>query len=348
MADKFCDPTASGADDGSSWTDAWETLQKAADNAVAGDHVFCKAGGGTDETPAATIDFDTHSGSIAGGYIKFIGVNGDESVDPNDDNDGTRYKVSGASLAGGNAIFSISGQDYLWFENFEVFGATGAGGHGVSLNTDNCDGLFFSNVLSHDNGGCGFNVIYGRADNLYFLCQAYDNGQDGWGNPYYDPALILCRAHDNGGFGVEGGSYPGGNIRIGCIADSNGYDGFECDEYMIMWECISAWNDVNVKITGGGPAFLFGLRCTHQDLGDGLEIAADKLCTLSHAYFGGNSTDISGSYEALKVLGDARITLNGSDTNHGYTDDTEAAPDFNLRSDATLRNQAIVISPSPT
>jgi hypothetical protein len=137
---------------------------------------------------------------------------------------------------------------------------------------------------------------------------------------------------------------------LGCIADSNGLDGFELDETSLMWECIAAWNgvgDANVKVTGSGPAYIFGLRSTHNSAGAGLEITANKLCALSHTYFGGNNSDIGGPYDAIKVLGDAQITTGGSDTNHGYTDATQSAPDFNLRSDATLRNQAIAISPSP-
>ena len=344
MTDYYVDPDASGANDGSSWTDAWTTIQSAFDAASAGDTVYCAHGTGDDETPANTIDIDTNSGSIASGYIKFVGVNSSHTED------GTRYVIDGSSLASGNEILATTGEDYIWLENFELKGATGAGGHGLAFNTANAVGWMLLNTISHDNGGDGFRCTYTTASCLFFLCQAYDNTGDGWGGPYYDPMYALCRAHDNGGYGFEGGTYQAGRLMIGCIADSNDLDGFELDEGRLLWECVAAWNgtgDSNVKVTGAGPAHIFGLRSTHNSAGIGLEITASKLCTLSHAYFGGNNTDIGGSYDAIKVLGDARITTGGSDTNHGYTDATQSAPDFNLRSDATFRNQAIAMSPRP-
>ena len=42
MTTRYVDPTASGSNNGTSWTHAWTTMQSAYDTAVAGDQVYCR------------------------------------------------------------------------------------------------------------------------------------------------------------------------------------------------------------------------------------------------------------------------------------------------------------------
>jgi hypothetical protein len=80
MTTYYLDPDASGADDGTSQSDAWSTLQRAIDGTdgtqpAAGDIVQCRHGTGNDESISTVINFDGNAGSQASGFIQFIGVN---------------------------------------------------------------------------------------------------------------------------------------------------------------------------------------------------------------------------------------------------------------------------------
>lgn len=85
MTTYYVDPLAAGSNDGTSWTNAWTSIQSAFDTAVVGDIVYCR---GT-QTVAARIDVDTNSGTNAGGFIKFVGCNASGTVD------GTRFTIQG-------------------------------------------------------------------------------------------------------------------------------------------------------------------------------------------------------------------------------------------------------------
>ena len=129
MTTRYVDPAASGDNDGTSWTNAYETLQQAADNAVAGDVVYCR---GT-ETLAARVDFDTQTGTNAGGFIKFVGCNAEGNVD------GTRFVLDGD---GGNyaGIYIVPGISTLWFENIRVTNCDG-GSSGFGFQATACSAL---------------------------------------------------------------------------------------------------------------------------------------------------------------------------------------------------------------
>jgi len=76
MATVFCDPgLATGSDDGTSWEDAYQTLQDGIDNAGSGDEVWVK---GRTVTLTARIDFDnSNANAIYGGFdTALTGTNG--------------------------------------------------------------------------------------------------------------------------------------------------------------------------------------------------------------------------------------------------------------------------------
>ena len=70
---RYYDPTASGGNDGLTKLSAWQTIQEAADNAVAGEEVFCRDGG-SPETPAIDVAWDINVGT-ATSPIVFTGCN---------------------------------------------------------------------------------------------------------------------------------------------------------------------------------------------------------------------------------------------------------------------------------
>lgn len=239
MADYYVDPSAVGDNDGGgdgvaldptdpdNWTDAWTSLQSALNAAVAGDTVFCR---GT-QTLAASLDVDTNAGSLAGGFIKFVGCNsGTGAVDGS-------YFVIDANNAADNCLAGAGAMIYLWFENIEL---KNANFDGAVFGTDN-DSWVWINCISHDNGNSGWDgggvadhhkFIKCRAYNntnhgfqgldqsgFWFLCAAYNNTDSGWYDIGPFSAIICCISHDNGA--VDYGFYIEGSTTIyNCIADT--------------------------------------------------------------------------------------------------------------------------------
>jgi len=92
MTDYYVDATASGANDGSSQSDAWESVQEAIDSTnnagkpAAGDRVLLRHTASPDEQPTAAIDVDGTTGTEKA-FIQWIGVNSSWVED------GTKYEL---------------------------------------------------------------------------------------------------------------------------------------------------------------------------------------------------------------------------------------------------------------
>jgi len=222
MADYYVDPAMTGgANDGGSdgaaldptdsanWTDAWLSLQSAADTATASDTVFCR---GT-QTLTAPIDFDTNQGGFGGGFIKFVGCAADGTID------GTTFKLDGDSAAVNCIRDNGAVITNIWLENIECYSATGAG---VLWTVGNVWMLI--NVISHTNGTHGFDASNGSMDHATFIkCRAYGNTDDGFalGSGTYNCFFLLCSAYDNSDCGFKYGIYTN---YVYCVAHDNGSD----------------------------------------------------------------------------------------------------------------------------
>jgi len=122
---------------------AWATMQKAADTAAAGEIVYIKSS--AEYALSAACDFDTNSGSLASGSIKFIGY---DSVIT----DGGRPRFTGDSIT---SAFNVT-QDYLEFHNFRI-----------SVTSSN--GIYFNSGATYhlvnncliDGGGTNGMYLYG-------------------------------------------------------------------------------------------------------------------------------------------------------------------------------------------
>ena len=335
----YVDPAASGAANGTSWTDAWTTLQTAADTAIAGDIVYCR---GTQNITAA-IDFNTSSGTYNGGYIKFIGCNASGT------NNGEYFVLDG----GDNDINGIynNQKSYIWLENFKLTrcGTSGSKG-GLAFNQAGySDSCVFINVWFHDNNRYG---LYGAwanrfgtflcckwtsntlaqiqvagISNRYVGCVIKDGGAGGVNDESGGQVYVDCIFHNNTTYGL----YSYGQITaINCIFDSNGTYGLHIN-YIVQTTCI-------------------GCRFTNQiGSGDlGIYVGANVSSgALVGCYLGNNATPYTANrMQELPYKNVNTNTIGGTDTDAangalygGYTDITN--DDFNLKSTATLRSQAL-------
>jgi hypothetical protein len=317
MATYYVDPAAGGANNGTSWTDAWTTMQSALDNgaAAAGDLNYCR---GT-ETLAATLDVDTNAGN-ATDFIRFIGTNASGTVD------GTKFVIDGNSAAA--TCLDINGVDDITFENIECKNATS---HGVTASGISSY-YFFYNVHSHDNGGSGFNLTTNLRTSRFLRCKAIDNTADGWEGLYLSSALF-CEATGNGAIGFDN-VRNGGHI-IGCIVHDNTSDGIRLsnvDDGVIMHCVIDANGGHGVNGSSTRILALLGNRITNNT-GDGLNIT-NKGFEDFNLYLS-NANSIVAAADLIEI-GNSLAT--GTE---GYND--RANDDFNLTASATLRRTAVEV-----
>ncbi len=332
----YCDPGASGDNDGTTWEHAWETLQRAVDGTdgtqpVAGDIVYCK---GT-ESLSAAVDFDGNSGTYDGGYIKYIGVNDACTNEPPEASDyGDYFTLDGQENNINGITFNDS--DYIWLENIKMFECDGTAG----LDTANAysDHCVFVNLWADQCDAVGLKIqAYFRYATVV-RCRASNNTDDGVECTSANAVVLGCVAYSNGARGLVCASCK----VVGCVSyDNTGYGMYFYGMTLVM-------NNVADNNTSDGiydnyascVSVLAGCRITNNsETGKhGLMNNVNHRVKLFGCYFGGNDDDISGYYDDVTIDGVSILTLAGSDTNHGYT---TAGSDFNLRSDATLRSQAI-------
>lgn len=332
----YVDPAAAGDNNGTSWTHAWTTIQTAFDTAVAGDIVYCR---GT-EVITAQIDVDTQTGTYAAGFIKFIGCNAAGN------RDGTRYIINANSNAI-HGIVSTATADAIWLENIEVKNCGGSTKNGFTI-PGSSSGWVLLNCCANNCSGTGINGSAGSR-NTYIRCVAYSNtliGMSGGADEKY----IFCSSHDNGTDGISDG---GECVLLGCLFYDNGDDGIgNVVQTSIIINCSidgNADNGIDVQSISSpwGPMML-GCRITnHSGAGDvGVDAVSRFLLTLG-CYFEDNDTDIAnaGVTYNVPITGDGAVSdiYDQANTNEGYTDLTDGAEDFNLRSDASLRRTAVTI-----
>lgn len=334
----YVDSAASGADDGTSWTDAWTTLQRAIDGTdgtqpVAGDIVYCR---GT-ETVSTSIDMDGNSGDTTSSHIRFIGCNASGV------NDGTRYKLN----ANNNSIDVIASwtMDYISFENFEIYGTANANNNGIEIdNYTNVEGLRFINVYIHD---CydGFSLGSGTArGTLLFKCRAESNRNYGIKALCQRSVFIIgCSAKNNTSDNIY--NLGGGTVIViaGCIIEGSGGKGIELSptaDYGVL-----IMNNVIDGNTGDGlecsqDMILISNRITNNGVG----IDSDHLAALLFNYMPdtgqdrANTTKTAGLITEITISGSNSNNLSGTDTDGGYN--APGSEDFNLADTATLRRSA--------
>jgi len=213
VADKYIDgELASGTQSGDDWTNAYYSeanIQGAYDQLVAGDTLHCTR----TQTLTATIDVDQADGTADSPItVKGYNYNGGAHQD-----DGTRYVINANSAATNCVKISKS----FWvFDNVEFANAIG---DNVTSSTPSAQKCVFKNCISHHAGLSG----WGPTGGIYFinpvfiLCQAYNNGTNGF-FVSSDPRFIFCTAHTNGGVTPTSRGMGGwGGFYVGCVSYNN-------------------------------------------------------------------------------------------------------------------------------
>lgn len=345
MTTYYVDPAATGSNNGTSWTDAWTSLQTAADTAAAGDIVYCQ---GT-QALSAQIDIDTNDGTFADGYIKFIGV---KSGTTNTPPQATDYD----SGNGDNGYFILNGQDNainglsitktkIWIENFKIHSCDGTAG--IVASGEPFDTVLI-NVWCTDNAGHGVGEQLRGA--VLFRCKLNGNGGSGLYKPGQGCCVVACEAIGNTGFGIY--FYSAFSLMADCVVHSNGNGGSFCQARLICINSVidgNAGHGIDVYSAAQSAPVFIGCRFTNNN-GSGksaLSVRNAGIASLVGCYFGNNATPITGTYAALPIDGStSHVVTAGTDTDEtngellgGYKN--IGADDFNLKDTATLRSQAI-------
>ena len=328
MATYYVDPAAGGNNDGSDWTNAWTNVQNAFDAAVAGDTVYCR---GT-QTLGAKIDVDTNSGTLAVGYIKFIGCNAGGSVD------GTRFVLDATDTYANCMDDAAAGQIYIWIQNFELKQATGDGFNGSVAATDY---WVWINCISHDNGGSGWELS--ACDDFAFIkCQAYSNDSHGFSNMKSDTFFGFCASWANGDSGYYS-SYT--NTYYSSIAHDNGPDaadlGFKLGTAGRMLNCIADGEKLGVYLYGDMNIILCN-RITNNEVGIDF---SNEIGLCGWNLFHNNTTaDLAnpaafGAAYAIAIPDDSDTNTNeiDPDADDGYN--ARATDDFNLKASRTYNGE---------
>ncbi len=337
MTTRYVDNDASGADNGTSWTHAYQTIQQAIDNVAAGDIVYCRHSSSSQETLGAALAWDGTSGDETSGMVQFIGCNSSGT------NDGTRYVIDGSSQTYTNAADAT---DFWHLENLEFKQMSGPGFGG----TNSPDRFVFINCSFNNNATYGVDCTQLQFGTFY-RCTSYENGSDGL-NKGAGIELFFCSFHSNTGYGLNAGGTWGTTIMSGCLVYDNGDMGLYqiSDGAVIINSVIDGNATGGIKLHGASGdliTHLIGNRITNHNTASDIGVdASGSIIYRGWNYYQDNDSDnVQNAGLVLHIRDDGSNTdvEDQGDTDEGYTDLTGGAEDFNLTSSATSRRTAITI-----
>lgn len=309
----YCDPAATGTNDGSSWTNAWADFQTAADTAVAGDIVYCR---GT-QTLSAVIDLDQHSGTAGGLFIRYVGC----------DASGTA-RAGQFSLDGHSAIahcINSSTKNQL-FENFTFKRATGTAYDRSAYNDPT-----FVRCVFENNGGDAVNIY---ATGGTFIQSIFRNNSGAAiPNTYGFSSILFCWCYNNtgGGFMTHSQS-TGTQAVIGCCIAQNGQYQLRMAGGCVVMNVVDGKGNSTGEhgIYGSYGMPIIGNRITYVNAADKYGIAVDGSYQDYNVFYG-NTGDTSAA-----VTSGVNSVVGATD---GYVD--RANLDYNIAVGAELRSQAL-------
>jgi len=186
MVTYYVDPDATGIADGSSWTDAYTSLQDALDVVSAGDTIYCRGS----ETSNSSITSSADATPLDPIYIIGMNASGVE--------DGTRYTIDANDTA--DAAFKHDGNSYIIRNLNCINGVT----YGIQSNVDGFNSVFV-NCRAAGSGGAGLAGGSGSRDHIWYKCVAENNGIDGLQLYSFsgNSCAVGCIARNNGRDGIR-------------------------------------------------------------------------------------------------------------------------------------------------
>ena len=325
MATYYVDPDAGGANNGTSWTDAWTDFQDALDAVGSQDVVYCR------NTQTLTAGLATAaSGGTGGGAIHFIGCD-------SDGNARNGWFVLDTNTA---ADYALSvGHNHLVFENFRFINANN---YGCQAAASPISGVVFRQCRFEGNPDAGFQGAGTGtlADCMFIQCYFNANtGNTGYGAMVEGGNVCFryCQFKGNDGHGLYVSS-GGGNVEaVACLFHDNGGDGIYLDQTAAaLHNCVIDGNTGDgVCISNDFGTLITGCRITHNGA-YGISVATVGVCGANVEDWNGFYNNTSGARENIST-GSHSTAMSGD----GYTD--RANDDFNLASGAEARDTAIQI-----
>ena len=198
MAEYWVNNQASGANDGSSESDGFLTIQQSMTGVTAGDIIWIKGGSAYTESVTLLSAGTLTDLIIVEGYETVTGDTGKFILDGN-----------GGSLTYGIYADNSPGNMYWYFKNMIVQNYSS---HGIMSQAS--DRIRYFNCESNNNGGYGF---IADNDSMYENCLSSGNAGDGF---RCDSARFLqCKSIGNGGYGFY--NTYGGTVYYQCISSKN-------------------------------------------------------------------------------------------------------------------------------
>jgi hypothetical protein len=289
-----------GANDGLSFANAFQTTQKAADTATAGDEVrLCNE---ATETPSAAIDFDTNSGTTDS-EIVFVGA--DSSGNPLTTG---YYTISGASLPATTNLIQFNGTvGQIRFSRIRFTAAT-------NRNIDNCNFTKFVNCRL-DNAGSDAVGVDDQTANVFVGCEIDNNAGEGYrvdnANRGDACCFIGCSFHHNSiGINASNGAFW---IISECLIFENTSHGINIDLYFDYGAVIentiydNGGDGIFINRNPGAPFRIIGNSIALNgrygiNFDDGDTHAGNTLIDYNHTY-----NNVSGPSN-LTLPGDNNVT----------------------------------------
>ena len=324
MATYYVDPAATGANDGSSWANAFTNLQSAVTAVTGTDNIIYARGtqtltsGGT-----ASIDFASAASGALGAWNKIIGCNASGEVD------GSYFTLDGDNTNGTGApgIFWRT-SSYWWIENVHCTRCQGDGFGGASASAA---GWAVIHCKASSNGTVGFNGS--SVSNSYRILAfnlAESNNGGFWNLRGATNFFSVAKNNTSIGFRGYAESY------YGCISQGNSATGFTLYGGQI-YHCVSDDNGVNATHDGILLEYSFtcavGCRSTNN-YGYGVGTHSSHLGLAMYNFCVDN---ITGQLESTAVNFIGNV-ISGA---QGYVDRTNG--DFNLTADAIMRRVPITL-----
>lgn len=207
MAIIFAYSAAGGANNGTSWTDAYTSLNTALAAVAAGDTVLVS--GTFNET--VTI-------SVAGTVTAPVLVRGDDRSGGAGVGQPAQFTIDGQSTRANCLTTSLASNTNAMY-CFRNMTCTGATSHGVSLAA--IRHVTYKNCRSHTNGGNGW--LCTNSGHSFETCRA--DGNTAIGIEGNDIVIVGCKIHGNGGNGV----LPTAITAFSCLFYNNTGADIECN-----------------------------------------------------------------------------------------------------------------------